>query len=117
MLTVKGGTGCVVEYFGSGVESLSCTGMATICNMGAEVGATCSVFPYSMCSLQIFSKDHLSVFVMHFFILESPVYMQLVKKLFCWHASLWLNVGSQMSTLTKLTTATVQKLPVISDDF
>ncbi|KAJ1675542.1 aconitate hydratase, partial [Spiromyces aspiralis] len=45
-LTVKGGTGYIIEYFGEGVNSLSCTGMATICNMGAEVGATTSVFPY-----------------------------------------------------------------------
>ncbi|KAF0975817.1 hypothetical protein FDP41_005144 [Naegleria fowleri] len=47
ILTVKGGTGAIVEYFGPGVESLSCTGMATICNMGAEIGATTSVFPYT----------------------------------------------------------------------
>lgn len=47
ILTVKGGTGSIVEYFGPGVDSLSCTGMATICNMGAEIGATTSVFPYS----------------------------------------------------------------------
>jgi aconitate hydratase len=46
ILTVKGGTGCIVEYFGEGAESLSCTGKATICNMGAEVGATCSIFGY-----------------------------------------------------------------------
>jgi len=46
ILTVKGGTGAIVEYFGPGVESISCTGMATICNMGAEIGATTSVFPY-----------------------------------------------------------------------
>ncbi|KAJ1918366.1 Aconitate hydratase mitochondrial [Mycoemilia scoparia] len=46
LLTVKGGTGSIVEYFGEGVNSLSCTGMATICNMGAEIGATTSVFPY-----------------------------------------------------------------------
>lgn len=46
MLTVKGGTGCIIEYFGEGAESLSCTGKATICNMGAEVGATCSIFGY-----------------------------------------------------------------------
>jgi aconitate hydratase len=46
LLTVKGGTGCIIEYFGDGAESLSCTGKATICNMGAEVGATCSVFAY-----------------------------------------------------------------------
>eukprot|EP00008_Paramoeba_atlantica_P015598 CAMPEP_0201475846 /NCGR_PEP_ID=MMETSP0151_2-20130828/1193_1 /ASSEMBLY_ACC=CAM_ASM_000257 /TAXON_ID=200890 /ORGANISM="Paramoeba atlantica, Strain 621/1 / CCAP 1560/9" /LENGTH=752 /DNA_ID=CAMNT_0047856053 /DNA_START=301 /DNA_END=2559 /DNA_ORIENTATION=+ len=46
LLTVKGGTGFIVEYFGSGLESISCTGMATICNMGAEIGATTSLFPY-----------------------------------------------------------------------
>ncbi|KAJ2794026.1 aconitate hydratase, partial [Coemansia helicoidea] len=46
-LSVRGGTGYIVEYFGDGVESLSCTGMATICNMGAEIGATTSVFPYT----------------------------------------------------------------------
>lgn len=46
MLTVKGGTDKIVEYFGSGAESLSCTGKATITNMGAELGATCSVFPF-----------------------------------------------------------------------
>lgn len=45
-LTVSGGTGAIVEYFGDGVESISATGKATICNMGAEIGATCSVFPY-----------------------------------------------------------------------
>ncbi|GAB4092183.1 aconitate hydratase [Flaviaesturariibacter terrae] len=45
-LTVKGGTGAIVEYFGDGADSLSCTGKATICNMGAEIGATCSVFAY-----------------------------------------------------------------------
>ncbi|KAG5448899.1 aconitate hydratase [Clonorchis sinensis] len=47
ILTVKGGTGSIVEYFGPGVESISCTGMATICNMGAEIGATTSVFPFN----------------------------------------------------------------------
>jgi len=47
ILTVKGGTGAIVEYMGPGVESLSCTGMATICNMGAEIGATTSMFPYN----------------------------------------------------------------------
>ena len=47
LLTVRGGTGFVIEYFGSGVKSLSCTGMATICNMGAEVGATTSLFPFT----------------------------------------------------------------------
>jgi aconitate hydratase len=46
ILTVRGGTGAIVEYFGPGVSSISATGRATICNMGAEVGATCSVFPY-----------------------------------------------------------------------
>jgi len=46
MLTVKGGTGCIIEYFGEGAQSLSATGKATICNMGAEIGATCSVFGY-----------------------------------------------------------------------
>jgi homoaconitase len=46
-LTVRGGTGYIIEYHGPGVESLSCTGMATICNMGAEVGATTSIFPFS----------------------------------------------------------------------
>ena len=46
ILTVKGGTGAIVEYFGPGAESISCTGKATICNMGAEIGATTSVFGY-----------------------------------------------------------------------
>ena len=46
ILTVKGGTGAIVEYFGPGAESISCTGKATICNMGAEIGATTSVFAY-----------------------------------------------------------------------
>lgn len=46
ILTVKGGTGYIIEYFGEGTKSISCTGKATICNMGAEVGATCSIFPY-----------------------------------------------------------------------
>jgi len=45
-LTVSGGTNSVVEYFGPGTGSISCTGKATITNMGAEIGATCSVFPY-----------------------------------------------------------------------
>lgn len=44
---MKGGTGAIVEYRGPGVESLSCTGMATICNMGAEIGATTSLFPFN----------------------------------------------------------------------
>ena len=46
ILTVKGGTGAIVEYFGPGAQSISTTGKATICNMGAEIGATCSVFAY-----------------------------------------------------------------------
>jgi aconitate hydratase len=46
ILTVKGGTGAIVEYFGPGAETLSCTGKATICNMGAEIGATTSTFGY-----------------------------------------------------------------------
>ena len=46
ILTVKGGTNAIIEYFGEGATSLSATGKATICNMGAEVGATCSIFPY-----------------------------------------------------------------------
>ncbi len=45
-LTVKGGTGCIVEYFGEGADSLSATGKGTICNMGAEIGATTSLFGY-----------------------------------------------------------------------
>ena len=48
MLTVKGGTNAIIEYFGEGCESISATGKATICNMGAEVGATSSVFPYDI---------------------------------------------------------------------
>ena len=45
-LTVSGGTNAIIEYFGPGAESISCTGKATITNMGAEIGATCSIFPY-----------------------------------------------------------------------
>jgi aconitate hydratase len=45
-LGVKGGTGAIVEYFGPGARSISATGKATVCNMGAEIGATCSLFPY-----------------------------------------------------------------------
>src|SRR5699024_9257223 len=47
LLTVKGGTGAIIEYHGPGVDSLSCTGMGTICNMGAEIGATTSMFPFN----------------------------------------------------------------------
>ena len=46
ILTVKGGTGCILEYFGDGAKNLSCTGKGTICNMGAEIGATTSTFGY-----------------------------------------------------------------------
>lgn len=46
ILTVKGGTGLIIEYFGEGAKTISCTGKGTICNMGAEVGATCSFFSY-----------------------------------------------------------------------
>ncbi|MEC8596980.1 MAG: aconitase family protein, partial [Bacteroidota bacterium] len=46
ILTVKGGTGCIVEYFGEGADAMSCTGKGTICNMGAEIGATTSTFGY-----------------------------------------------------------------------
>lgn len=46
ILTVKGGTGAIVEYFGEGTNSISCTGKGTICNMGAEIGATTSIFPF-----------------------------------------------------------------------
>ncbi len=46
ILTVKGGTGAIVEYFGDGADAMSCTGKGTICNMGAEIGATTSIFGY-----------------------------------------------------------------------
>ncbi|HEY3833111.1 MAG TPA: aconitate hydratase [Acidimicrobiia bacterium] len=52
VLTVKGGTGAIVEYFGPGAESISATGKATICNMGAEIGATCSLFHYDLHNAQ-----------------------------------------------------------------
>ena len=58
MLTVRGGTGFIIEYFGSGVESLSCTGMATICNMGAEVGATTSLFPFTESMAKYLQTTH-----------------------------------------------------------
>ncbi len=48
ILTVKGGTGAILEYFGEGAQSLSCTGKGTICNMGAEIGATTSIFGYDV---------------------------------------------------------------------
>jgi aconitate hydratase len=46
LLTVKGGTGAIIEYFGEGADSISATGKGTICNMGAEIGATTSIFEY-----------------------------------------------------------------------
>ncbi|CAN9201434.1 unnamed protein product [Alternaria alternata] len=57
-LTVRGGTGFIIEYFGPGVQSLSCTGMATICNMGAEVGATTSLFPFSPAHIPYLQATH-----------------------------------------------------------
>lgn len=58
ILTVRGGTGYIVEYFGEGVQSLSCTGMATICNMGAEIGATTSTFPYQVAHKRYLISTH-----------------------------------------------------------
>ena len=59
VLTVKGGTGAIVEYFGPGAEALSATGKATICNMGAEIGATTSLFPYDHhAAAYLKSTDH-----------------------------------------------------------
>ncbi|KAH8821159.1 aconitate hydratase-like protein [Xylogone sp. PMI_703] len=57
-LTVRGGTGYIIEYHGAGVDSLSCTGMATICNMGAEVGATTSLFPFSERMIPYLESTH-----------------------------------------------------------
>ncbi|KAL7776585.1 hypothetical protein CFE70_007002 [Pyrenophora teres f. teres 0-1] len=57
-LTVRGGTGFIIEYFGPGVQTLSCTGMATICNMGAEVGATTSLFPFSPAHIPYLQATH-----------------------------------------------------------
>ncbi|KAF2127299.1 mitochondrial aconitate hydratase-like protein [Dothidotthia symphoricarpi CBS 119687] len=57
-LTVRGGTGYIIEYFGPGVQTLSCTGMATICNMGAEVGATTSLFPFSPAHIPYLNATH-----------------------------------------------------------
>ena len=51
VLTVEGGTGAIVEYFGAGADSISATGKATICNMGAEIGATCSAVSYTHLTL------------------------------------------------------------------
>ena len=60
LLTVRGGTGYIIEYTGPGVDSLSCTGMATICNMGAEVGATTSLFPFSTRHIPYLESTHRS---------------------------------------------------------
>lgn len=68
-MTVKGGTGAIIEYYGPGVESLSCTGMATICNMGAEIGATTSVFPYNHrmgAYLDATNRSHISKYANEF---------------------------------------------------
>ena len=59
-LTVRGGTGFIIEYSGPGVDSLSCTGMATICNMGAEVGSTTSIFPFSSRHIPYLESTHRS---------------------------------------------------------
>ncbi|KAI0472820.1 aconitate hydratase [Xylariaceae sp. FL0804] len=57
-LTVRGGTGYIIEYFGPGVDTLSCTGMATATNMGAEVGATTSIFPFSAAHVRYLEATH-----------------------------------------------------------
>ncbi|KAJ1659718.1 aconitate hydratase [Dispira simplex] len=57
-LTVRGGTGHIIEYFGPGADTLSCTGMGTMCNMGAEVGATTSVFPFSSAMVRYLEATH-----------------------------------------------------------
>lgn len=56
ILTVKGGTNAILEYYGEGAESLSATGKGTICNMGAELGATCSIFPFDENAVQYLRK-------------------------------------------------------------
>ncbi len=58
ILTVRGGTGFVLEYFGDAVRTISCTGMATICNMGAEVGATTSIFPFTRSMIAYLESTH-----------------------------------------------------------
>ena len=57
-ISVKGGTGSIIEYFGPGTKSLSTTGMATVCNMGAETGATTSIFPYAPQMLDYLRSTH-----------------------------------------------------------
>ncbi|MCU1462085.1 MAG: aconitate hydratase [Acidimicrobiales bacterium] len=56
ILTVKGGTGAIVEYFGEGTESISATGKGTVCNMGAEIGATTSLFPFDDHGIRYFES-------------------------------------------------------------
>lgn len=58
ILTVRGGTGFILEYFGDAVRTISCTGMATICNMGAEVGATTSIFPFTRSMIAYLESTH-----------------------------------------------------------
>ncbi|KAL6907010.1 aconitate hydratase [Trichoderma evansii] len=70
-LTVRGGTGSIIEYFGPGVDTLSATGMATICNMGAEVGATTSIFPYTEASARYLESTRRSEAVENIKALES----------------------------------------------
>ncbi|KAG9963996.1 putative aconitate hydratase 2, partial [Aureobasidium melanogenum] len=57
-LTVRGGTGYIVEYFGPGVETLATTGMSTVCNMGAEIGATTSLFPFTKAHVPYLHATH-----------------------------------------------------------
>jgi homoaconitase len=70
-LTVRGGTGSIIEYFGPGVDTLSLTGMATICNMGAEVGATTSIFPYTAASARYLEATRRAQAVQNIQALES----------------------------------------------
>ncbi|PHH59974.1 hypothetical protein CDD81_2333 [Ophiocordyceps australis] len=88
-LTVRGGTGSIIEYFGPGVDTLSCTGMATICNMGAEVGATTSIFPFTAASARYLEStrrgqavqnvEALGKFGFHFKADTGAMYDQLIK--------------------------------------
>ena len=79
-LTVRGGTGYIIEYHGPGVDSLSCTGMATICNMGAEVGATTSVFPFSTRHIPYLESTHrASIAAQAQAIAESPSHLNLLR--------------------------------------
>ncbi|KAK0106902.1 aconitate hydratase [Cadophora gregata] len=79
-LTVRGGTGYIIEYHGSGVDSLSCTGMATICNMGAEVGATTSIFPFSTRHIPYLESTHrASIAAQAQAIADSPAHLNLLR--------------------------------------